>query len=260
MRLSQKTKDLMELMFMIGFDAFANVHRLHNALDYYGDWNHSSSYLRQMRSIREKGLLGQAEPNKKSWIPELTASGIDAIAERIDPERFWQEEWDGLWRTITFDIPANEPRDRQRLNTWLKTKRFGHLQGSLWLTARRYEDWNKQLAELEIDPKAVVFIEGKPLGQLSDQSIVQHSWSFEKINGLYDTYLGFVEATPPALDQDNPSISLVEWFRKESCLWRAAIDEDPLLPRELLPQDYRGERSWQTRKAAFQNWKRLLLS
>lgn len=243
---------------MTGMDALMNSHRLHNAVTHYAGWNHPSSYLRQMRAIREKGLLGQGELNKSSWIPELTEEGVDSIAEQIDPERFWDQAWDGLWRTVTFDIPADDRKERQRLNTWLKNKRFGHLQGSLWLSTLPFDDWNQQIVALNIDPRAVIFIEGKPLGLLSDKTVVQHSWPFEKVHARYQEYQSFLSLNPPTVEADDASTSLADWFKKESRLWRAAVELDPMLPRELHPENYLGEHCWKARKQAFSTWTSLL--
>lgn len=260
MQLSQKTKGLLELVIMTGIDALAHSNRLHHTLTSYADWDHPSSYLRQMRALREKQLLNDAEPNKAAWIPTLTASGIENIADRVDPERFWNQPWDGQWRTITFDIPARERRERQRLNAWFKAKRFGHLQGSLWLSARPYEDWSQQIAAMDIDPSSVIFIGGKPLGNLTDESIVQHSWALEDLHTHYQQYLNFIAANPPSVVADDVSTSLANWFKKESILWSAAIEIDPLLPRELHPSNYLGPKCWETRKQSFRAWKHLLQS
>ncbi|MDQ8183388.1 PaaX family transcriptional regulator C-terminal domain-containing protein [Pelagicoccus sp. SDUM812005] len=259
MQLSAKTKGLLELVVMTGIDTLAHSHCLQHVLTSYAGWDHPSSYLRQMRSLREKELLGYAS-NKTAWIPSLTASGIENIADRVAPERFWNIPWDGQWRTITFDIPAQESRERQRLNKWLKTNRFGHLQGSLWLSARPYEDWSQQIAAMDIEPSSVIFIEGKPLGLLSDESIVQHSWPWEDLHTRYQRYLNYVAENPPASQAGDPSASLANWFKKESTLWSSAIEIDPLLPRELHPKNYLGPSGWETRQQAFQAWRELLQS
>lgn len=258
MRLSQKTKGLMELVFMTGLDAFTNSNRLQSCLSSYGDWEHPSSYLRQMRSMQEKGLLKSEEQTQTEWIPKLTANGIDAIAELVDPERFWNQNWDQNWRTVTFDIPASERKQRQRLDSWLQKERFGHLQGSLWLSARPYRDWNQEIVSLNIDPRAVIFIEGKPLGNLSNENIVKHAWQFDKINAQYEEYLQFL-ASPISAIEENSS-AFIDWFRKESHLWRKALDIDPLLPRQLHPPSYLGQKSWAARKQAFSSWKAHLLA
>lgn len=258
MHLSQKTKDLLELVVMTSMDTLTKPRRLHATLTDYAGWNHPSSYLRQMRAIREKGLLSEIEPNKTTWIPELTSNGIDAIAEQVDPERFWDQTWDGLWRTITFDLPTEDRKERQRLNTWLRNKRFGHLQGSLWLSTRPYDQWNEQIVSLNIDPRAVIFIEGKPLGPLSDNRVVQHSWPFEKVHTRYQEYQHFLDNKPPSVSSTDVSTSLADWFKQESRLWRAATELDPMLPHELHPENYLGGHCWRARKRAFQVWTALL--
>lgn len=130
---------------MTGLDAMANCSRLHRSISIWGDWEHESSYLRQMKVIEAKGLLEVPEIRSGDWLPQLTESGLEMIADQVDPCRHWDQRWDGAWRSLTFDIPSAERRERQRLDTWLRKNRFGHLQGSLWISARPYQDWAKTL-------------------------------------------------------------------------------------------------------------------
>ncbi|EDY81297.1 PaaX-like protein C-terminal domain [Verrucomicrobiia bacterium DG1235] len=248
------------MVFMTGLDAFANAHRLHSSLNSFGGWEKSSSYLRHMRSMREKGLISWQDSSEKiAWVPQLTQTGKASLPESIDPTSFWNQDWSGNWRTLTFDLPADERKERKRLNRWLQENKFGHLQGSLWLTARKYEDWSTQLGSLNIDPRSVIFIEGKPLGNLTDALIVEKAWDFTHIANLQEEYLRFLENRTPIAAQFS-SQDFAAWFRDESELWRSVMSSDPLLPSPLHPANYQGQLCWQKRRSAFSPWRDILCS
>jgi len=211
-----------------------------------------------MRSIQQKGLLADGEPRDSDWIPKLTEKAHGLIANEVDPEMEWGRDWDGRWRTLTFDISAGERKERQRLDTWLKRMRFGHLQGSLWITARPYMDWAGELESLDLDPRSVIFMDGRPLGRLSDELIVERSWDFEEVDKRYQAYLQFLEKNRPDGNGGDVVANFVDWFRRESELWRAVLEEDPLLPKALLPRAYRGMEAYREKQAAVARWKSLL--
>lgn len=260
MRLTQKSKDILELLFIAGVDMLTNMHRLHSVARFYGDWSENSPYFRQLRSIRGSGLVDwddSAAPS--SWVPQLTELGYRAIQETIDPPHFWNQRWDGQWRTLTFDLPRDETRERKRLEVWLQQRKFGHLQGSLWLTPRPYSDWAQQLETLQIHPRYVIFMEGRPLGKLSDSEIVASAWDAPKLEELQEQYLNFLSSNHPSnFDADNPEREMALWFREECRLWRETIEADPLHPKALLPPSYRGFECWEARQAAFDAWKKKL--
>ncbi|MBK1879955.1 hypothetical protein [Pelagicoccus mobilis] len=253
-KIHRKSKDLIEFIFLMGIDSLTSTTSLHKLLRSYGGWETESSYWRQLQSLREKDLVEYDNSRPKcDWIPQLTQSAQNVIPQSLDPESAWNRQWDKQWRSITFDIPANEKSERKRLDRWLDENRFGHLQGSLWVSPRSYTDWTTDLSNLNIDPKSVIFMEGRPLGQLDDQAIVTRSWPFEKLALLHDEYLRLLEKqTPQSIDQ------LCTSFRQEAHMWRACCDKDPFLPNELHPPNYKGTLCWEHRKAAYKHWSSLL--
>lgn len=254
MKIGQKSKDLLEFLFLTGIDSLASSTRVHTCFRSYGGWENNSSYMRHMRRMRERGLIDwQEDSPRQSWVPLLTEKGNDHFAESIDPRPKWETQWDNQWRSITFDLPCDERRERKRLDNWLKKQRFGHLQGSLWLSPLPYENWTSELGKLNIDPKSVIFMEGRPIGNLDDSTIVSSCWSFARLSDLHTTYLNYLDRTP-----QNDLEQLPTWLRQESQLWRACMEVDPLLPYELHPTNYMGPRCWQKRLQAYTNWRELL--
>lgn len=254
MKISKTSKDLLEFLFLTGVDALANSANTHAFFRSYGGWENHSSYLRQMRRIREQGLLNWDEKSPPgTWVPLLTEQGSSQLSERIDPRPKWEAAWDGQWRSITFDLPYHEQTERKRLNRWLTQQRFGHLQGSLWFSPLPYENWAEDIGKLNIDPSSVIFMEGRPLGSLDDATIVSKCWSFSKLAEKHTEYLKFIDEAP-----DSDLEALPDWVRQETNLWRECIELDPLLPKELHPPNYKGTLCWEKRLQAYAQWSNLL--
>ena len=111
--------------------------------------------------------------------------GEGTIQEGIDPEERWGRSWDGKWKLIAFDLPASKQSLRRDLLKWLKSRRFGRLQDSLWVSPCFDESWHQELSDSKFDPSGVSFIDGTSFARSSDQDFISKSWNFKEINRRY---------------------------------------------------------------------------
>ena len=126
MKLGRKSKDLLELMTVLGFemvDAVLTLPVFYRSLNFSNERNFRDTVKR----LHTKGLI-DLNAAKGEWAARLTQDGKSAIDLHIDPARLWNENWDGNWRLITFDLPQEAWVPRQALRKWLKQHRFGRLQ------------------------------------------------------------------------------------------------------------------------------------
>jgi DNA-binding transcriptional regulator PaaX len=254
MGLTRKSKRFLEILLLSGIDSLAFAANPKSLI--YGSigWSSDRNASRHLTSMSEKGLISLGDKRASGkWIAQLTNEGKQTILDDIDPERSWSQDWDGKWRSISFDLPQSYRRERNHLNNWLKKHRFGHLQGSLWITHRKYATWTNEIEELKIDPHSVLFQESSPIGRLTNEEYVSKAWPFKKINLNYSKHIQFLSNNLPASSQQPLS-----WFETESNLWNAAFEMDPFLPDELLPSRYKGKEAWSLRKTTFANWSRNL--
>ncbi len=260
MRLNGRTRDIIDIICMTGLDLLANAGRPHSAMMRSNGWDDFDQGRRRLQNLRKRGLIDwQDEPERESWVPQVTYAGKELLAHLVDPETYWNAKWDGRWRLMTFDLGRGEYRSRKRLDTWLANRRFGRLQGSIWISPRPYSDWAKQIDGMEIDPRDALFFDGHPLGGLDSKEVVSKAWDFAKINELHEAYLRFHERTShPSSSAGDVEETFASWYREESNLWRELMAIDPLLPSVLHPPAYKGRQSWDARKQAFVSWKTRL--
>ena len=256
MRLGTNSRYLLELLAALGIEALEALTKLPN----YHKLVHCSSdqnFWRRANALLDKGLLASDAPRSTgNWVAQLTKSGKDAITDGIDPETEWSRPWDRQWRLFAFDLPQGRGAERQALRLWMKQRRLGMLQHSLWITPKDLGNWTADLNSRKIDPSAVALIRGEFEGGKAPIDYVNAAWDFEKTNAQYDRYLEFLGTqNPSVLGHDQMS----DWFQSEVALWRAAFALDPFFPRELWPSIYLGEQAYAARKAAYQTWKDRLL-
>ena len=254
MRLSKKSKAILELLFITGLDALESLTYLRSGLYGGGSPSDERAFRRQLKAIESKGWITYGDGHDDTdWIPRITQLGSDLINDDIDPAVEWANDWDGQWTSIAFDIPASARDQRWQLDQWLGKRRFGHLQGSLWISHIANKDFSAELAKRKIDSNAIVIMRGKFLSTQQSEEIVRTAWKFETINKNYRAYLNFLINHPPpdSANNNNPA-ALAQWFQQESQVWRAAFENDPFLPNSLLPSNYLGKTAWKTRKETCQ--------
>lgn len=75
-----------------------------------------------------------------------------------------EEEWDGSWRIVTFDIPETNKRIRQVLRETLRVLEFWPLQKSVWISKKDYtKELRRWVRELGLS-KHILTFETKDLG------------------------------------------------------------------------------------------------
>jgi phenylacetic acid degradation operon negative regulatory protein len=178
----------------------------------------------------------------------LTEAGrLHALGGR-DPEASWRRSWDSRWRLVLFDLPAAEGTRRNQLREFLRSCGFGWLQKSVWISPHPLKEQSVLLAETKINVESLIFLEARPSAGETDEEIVSGAWDFEEINRRYSKYRAVLQAFPGKLVFDKSGAQeLRRWAAMERIAWLEAISADPLLPRKLLPQGYRGQEAWRLR-------------
>lgn len=261
MKIGANSRYFLELVTALGFET---LEALMTIPSFYRTISCSSedNFWRRARSLQTKGLLTlDNDRNTGEWVSKLTQSGQASIDEGINPEAEWNTPWDGQWRLFAFDLPKDKGTERQALRKWLKQKRLGKLQGSLWITPKALSNWTDELANRKINPSAAFVLNGKFEGEGEPADYVATAWNFEQINERYSAHQEFLNQTNPGtLDPKG----FPEWFQKETALWRIAFEADPFLPRELWPRNsatnYQGPQALANRKHVYNTWKHRLLN
>jgi DNA-binding transcriptional regulator PaaX len=230
---------------------------LRNAIDpeSFEAWAWRNDLGRRLAQLERRKLIERGTGR----VVQLTEAGrLTALGGR-DPLVRWARPWDGHWRLILFDLPAEETALRLKLWRLLRAEHFGYLQRSVWLAVDSLTEARRIMSAAPIDPESFVCFEGKPAGGESDEAIVRGAWDFAEIGHRYEEHLEVIRSFPRHLEPTPSGFAQARaWVGRELRAWRAAVERDPLLPRALWPRGYSGQRSWDARNDAFARLARRL--
>ena len=242
-----------EFLFFLLWSCDMLVRPTHRNLnESFEAWAYRSGLQRQLDELERRKLIESSKtPNSTERLLRLTEAGrLHALLGR-DPEKQWARSWDGKWRLVMFDMPADRDAERKRLWYYLRQGHFGLLQRSVWITPDSLDQQRALLKSTTPNAKMVTLLEANPCGGETTEDVVSVAWNFAEINKRYSDYLQVLQNRP----QGNlTSVASAQTFRKwandERLAWAEAVNLDPLLPDQALPKDYAGKKAWQARVQA----------
>ncbi len=223
-------------------------------------WAYRNGFLRQIKALEAGGYLEKRAPSgPDARVCRLTERGrLHALGGR-DPEVEWSRRWDGQWRMVLFDIGEHESTRRDKLRRYLRSRGFGCLQLSVWVSPHPLEAESITLKGAAVDAGSLILLDARPGAGESDAEIVRAAWDFTEINKRYAAVIGLLDGQPrEAVRSAADARRLHDWARRERAAWLRAVEVDPLLPRILWPSGYLGGRAWQRRKKAFREAGQML--
>ena len=224
------------------------------------------------------GLSGQAvrstlsRMSRRGWLESHRASRysfyrltpkclrlLEEGAQRIFRPR--HDPWDGRWHLLSYSIPESKRHLRRRLRRRLLWLGFGALNQATWISPRDLRaEVEKVVNALHVRPY-VEFFTAEHGGFSSEEEIVARCWDLKRLNDYYAAFIArydllFQEYQTRLMAGD--SLEPQECFVQRFMLvheYRSSPYVDPNLPRELLPDDWLGERATQL----FQQYHNLLV-
>jgi len=212
-----------------------------------------------LRRMQQENLLVRRGRGHNAWFI-LTAEG-QRRALVSDPMRQWNRTWDGSWRVVTFDLPETRRKDRLRLWKTLRAHRLGLLQRSVWIWPDELEPILTEIVRAEGIPECFCGFEARRVFLCTDAEIVAAAWDWEEIARRQQGCLQSIAAKLRVLEKIRELPRLAAEARSERQAFLHAMELDPLLPRELWPRNYMGNRLWEEhirfRRGLHQLWRRL---
>ncbi|MGZ4590844.1 MAG: PaaX family transcriptional regulator [Actinomycetes bacterium] len=160
---------------------------------------------------------------------------LDDAAARIYRTRL--EGWDGTWHLLVTTLPGERSR-RDRLRAGLTFLGYAQLADATWIGPRWSEEVDLLLETESV--RAERFIaqhDGDSLG------LVRQAWDLEGLSRAYGRWLAEAEKVVASADEaagDEQAFAARSHLVHE---WRKFLFLDPGLPRELLPEQWAGERA-----------------
>jgi len=219
-----------------------------NMTESYEGWAYRNGITRRVGILEQRKLIERDPGQPNDRVYRLTQEGrVHALGGR-DPVAQWSRDWDGRWRMILFDLPVARNSERTHLRRYLRSRGFGCLQRSVWITPDSLEEERTYLSGGGINVESLLLLEMRPCAGESDAEIVAGAWDFAAIDREYSRYLDVLDTYPPGGPTDPIAAeALLRWAKEERQAWLAAVTPDPLLPERILPEGYLGKKAWQRR-------------
>ncbi|MFF2304972.1 PaaX family transcriptional regulator C-terminal domain-containing protein [Streptomyces sp. NPDC058128] len=221
--------------------------------------------------IRLLAVLGVDAPSVRSSVSRLkrrglllpgrTADGAAGYALSDDARRLLDDgdrriyartepKLSEGWVLAVFSVPEAERHKRHLLRSRLARLGFGTAAPGVWIApARLYDETRNALERLELSPYVDLF-RGDHLGYAATAGAVARWWDLPAIARLHEDFLAAHEpvlrawrAAPTGADAPGDAEAAYRDYLLVLDSWRRLPYADPVLPAELLPDDWPGRRS-----------------
>jgi CRISPR-associated endonuclease Cas2 len=187
--------------------------------------------------LRQKGLANKVKQNitEAFILPTITQEGKEKI-NSIIPKYKEKRTWDGRVYLITYDIPVDKNRDRDRLRKFMKKIGCGMMQKSVWVTPynprRIIEEFVK---DTNLSDELIMVSSLKKdgtMGNLSLPELIEQVYKLDDINERYVNFISLVESG--------------QLSTREEIIFSylSILGVDPQIPFKLLPYGWKGEKAY----------------
>ncbi len=180
---------------------------------------------------------------------------IDFVAHAFQQDA-GHAPWDETWHLVAFAVPETARVARDALRNALTRLGGAFIQGGLYVSANAWEPYvESQVRHLALLDQ-VTFATTRDLrhgNEANAQSLARRLWPLAEIADRYDR-LADIAAARIAQLRANPDLSAPHQLAiavELAAEFTRAMEPDPLLPPELLPQPWPGT---QARKLIAQSW------
>ncbi|MBP6044710.1 hypothetical protein KBC14_01745 [Candidatus Woesebacteria bacterium] len=184
-----------------------------------------------INALIKKGALLRDETKKDAY--SLTDVGFVEVSRDFPYFRFFREDWDGVWRILSYEIPERRRELRDKLRREVASWGLGPWHRSFWLTPHPIIGDLKNLISGKEEQQYVQAFESSHV--FGDREVlIEKVWGKVK---LHEKYKDLFKQWHEVLSKDMDKLA------KFSVIVNSYVDlirVDPGLPKELLGKSWIG--------------------
>lgn len=248
--MNKKTLSLSDEILLLLSDQPLTFASIRDTLEAFGYDNRKVIWATLERLV-QKGLLNKSK-NRETTVFSITKAGKNALPKEPTFIPTPDRAWDRKWRIVVFDIPEKMRQVRNKFTMALREKGYARFQNSVYLTVHDNLDEVEKLAkELNIENQ-ILTLTAEQINIRDQQNFAKKIWNLDELN---ESYRKFVEENKNGYKGgDYTSEILRHWLKRTKYEYLSILHRDPVLPKELLPNDWQG---WEAKKV-WQQMERIL--
>lgn len=173
----------------------------------------------------------------------LTAQGEKNTIRDFPMLALAKQKWDKKWRVVIFDIKEVNRRSRDLLRYKLKELGFGMLQESVWITPHNVGKDMHEYVETNKMGSYIFVLEVEEILAGDRELLVNKMWKIYELNKKYSSLLEEINKLNKVyVNTHDRDIKHTNKIRELKVKYLEILVTDPCLPKELLPEDWAGEK------------------
>lgn len=193
------------------------------------------AFKRAFRRLRRKGFV-ETVKGVAYFKPQITKLGYQRLEELL-PTYKKKRPWDKRIYLVTYDVPEERRDDRDLLRETLKRIGCAHLQDSVWLTPYNPKGILEDFVEEHSLHGSIIVSDTGTDGAVGDRSLKELIREVYDLNELNDRYKSFLYDFSKGRKKASADTLASHYF--------SILADDPQLPFELLPTDWRGDEAFE---------------
>jgi len=238
--LSTVTDLVLFQFYLIG----SSIGKGNTSRDYYRIFQEASETLDEVdfktfqqvfQRLKRKGFI-EAVKDQAYFEPKITKQGRRRLSEII-PQYRKKRPWDKRIYLVTYDVSEERRDDRDLLRETLKRIGCAHLQDSVWLTPYNPKGILETFVEAHSLHGSIIVSDTGTDGAVGDRSLkelIREIYNLENLNDRYKSFL--YEFSKSKKDASVDTVA---------SHYLSILQDDPQLPFELLPTDWRGDEAYE---------------
>lgn len=200
---------------------------------YFGKFRKSSIYTAVSRLL-SVGDIEKIIKNGQVYL-RLTSQGNEKLKQDIPLLALSQKPWDKKWRLVAFDVPQKKFWRRDALRRKLVSLGFAQWQRSVYISPYDLVQEVNQFLKHQKLFNFAVCLEAKRLSEGDDKAIAKKAWRLEKLKERYWQFIDKCNQLEEKIkNQDLKRQDLTKIVDR----FLGLLQEDPFLPKELLPRNW----------------------
>ncbi len=184
-----------------------------------------------IQALIKKGALLKDESKKDAY--SLTDVGFVDVSREFPYFRFFRQEWDGVWRILSYEIPEKRRELRDKLRREVSSWGLGPWHRSFWLTPHPIIEDLKSLVSGKEEQQYIQAFESNHV--FGDREVlIEKVWGKVK---LHELYKDLFKQWHDVLSKD---MAKLDKFTVIVNSYVNIIRRDPGLPKELLGKSWIG--------------------